>query len=585
DNKTLTFNYDGDFLVSSTTPEGKVYKYGYDNGLLTSIYDPQHTDAKPYKTSYAYENNRLVKVTDPLGKATTLAYNTDTKEVTLTNPKGRKTVYTYNDAGNPVKTVEDVGRLNLTTSYEYNANNLVKTTTPKNQTETATYDGNGNVTSVTDEMGTEKFEYNKDNGLIKATDNENRETTVAYKAANTEVSETDQAANTSSFMQYDQFGNPIETTRELGTGENLIQNPSFEMDITNGWKEEKGNSQGALKKDAIFAPGGLGGASSLQMTVKAQNAGWGYHSAIQDIVVEPNTTYTLSGMMKTALTHAGAFFNVQLLKEDGNPLDGGNNWFDTRHNRIEGEKDWTNRQVTFKTTDQTKKVRIYLQVDYNRADSSGSVWFDKIQLEKGEVSSSFNPIDNSSLENMTEKGCIPGWIRGDGTSCDPKDVSQQESFTGHSSIVLERSQYGGSDVGYAKHIHLNQKKAEAITLTGMSKSQNVENTAPDKLSRDYSIWADVYYQDGTGTNYQAKFPSGTNDWNRSAVVIPATKPIKRMEVYLLFRRENKGKVWFDNIRLLEGNALIKNEYDNDGNVVAAYDEEGQKNTFTYDASG
>nr|MCX3330441.1 hypothetical protein [Bacillus pacificus] len=155
DNKTLTFNYDGDFLVSSTTPEGKVYKYGYDNGVLTSIYDPQHTDAKPYKTSYAYENNRLVTVTDPLGKATTLAYNTDAKEVTLTNPKGRKTVYTYNDAGNPVKTVEDSGRLNLTTTYEYNVNNLVKTTTPKNQTETATYDGNGNVTSVTDEMGTE----------------------------------------------------------------------------------------------------------------------------------------------------------------------------------------------------------------------------------------------------------------------------------------------------------------------------------------------------------------------------------------------------------------------------------------------
>ncbi len=39
-------------------------------------------------------------------------------------------------------------------------------------------------------MGTEKFEYNKDNGIVKATDNENRETTVAYKAANTEVSGT-----------------------------------------------------------------------------------------------------------------------------------------------------------------------------------------------------------------------------------------------------------------------------------------------------------------------------------------------------------------------------------------------------------
>ena len=75
----------------------------------------------------------------------------------------------------------------------------------------------------------------------------------------------------------------------------------------------------------------------------------------------------------------------------------------------------------------------------------------------------------------------------------------------------------------------------------MSKSENVENDAPDKLSRDYAIWADVYYQDGSGANYQTKFPSGTNDWNRSAVVIPATKPIKRMEIYLLFRNNNKGK--------------------------------------------
>ena len=64
----------------------------------------------------------------------------------------------------------------------------------------------------------------------------------------TEVSETDQAKNTSSFMQYDQFGNPIATTRELGTGENLIQNPSFEMNNTERWNEEKTNSHGSLKK-------------------------------------------------------------------------------------------------------------------------------------------------------------------------------------------------------------------------------------------------------------------------------------------------------------------------------------------------
>ncbi|WP_255258214.1 DNRLRE domain-containing protein [Bacillus toyonensis] len=584
DNKVITFTYKGDLLVSSTTPEGKVYRYGYENDLLTHVYDPKHTDEKPYQTIYTYENDKLVKVTDPLGKASTLSYNTDAKEVSVVDAKGRKAIYSYNDAGNPVKTIVDAGRLHLPTTYEYSANNLVKTTTPKNQTESFTYDNNGNVTSATDVMGTEKFEYNQNNGVVSATDNEDRKTTVAYKAANTEVSVTDQSSHTASVTQHDQYGNQTETSKDIGTGENLLQNPSFELDTIEKWTQVAHNNQGTLSKDSVPAPGGLGGASSLKITTKASTNDWGYIAAIQDVKLEPNTTYTLSGMLKTALSPGiGAFYNVQLLKEDGSAVDGGG-WNDNRYNKLQGEKDWTNRQVTFKTTDQTRKARIYLQVENGGASTSGTAWFDKLQLEKGETSSSFNPITNSSLENMMENGCIPGWIRGDGTSCDKKDTAH-EGFTGESSIVVERSQYGGSDVGYATSVNLNQKTAAPLTVTGMSKSENLENDAPDKLSKDYSIWADVYYQDGSGENYQAKFPSGTNDWNRSAVLIPAKKPIKHVAVYVLFRKNNKGKVWFDDIRLLEGNVLVKNEYDQDSNVTVMYDEEGNKNSFTYDASG
>ena len=75
--------------------------------------------------------------------------------------------------------------------------------------------------------------------------------------------------------------------------------------------------------------------------------------------------------------------------------------------------------------------------------------------------------------------------------------------------------------------------------------------------KDYAVLAETYYQDGTVVNYYTSFPSGTNDWNRSAAVIPAKKPIQKIEIFLLFRKNNKGKVWFDDVRLLEGNALIK----------------------------
>lgn len=187
-------------------------------------------------------------------------------------------------------------------------------------------------------MGTEKFEYNKNNGVVSHTDNEGDKTTVAYKAANTEVSVTDQAAHTASVTQHDQYGNPTETSKDIGTGENLLQNPSFELDTVEKWTQVAHNNQGALAKDTVPAPGGLGGTSSLKITTKASNNDWGYIAAIQDVTLEPNATYTLSGMLKTALSPGiGAFFNVQLLKEDGSAVDGGG-WNDNRYNKLQGEK-------------------------------------------------------------------------------------------------------------------------------------------------------------------------------------------------------------------------------------------------------
>ncbi|MEW9183183.1 hypothetical protein AB2553_23010 [Bacillus mycoides] len=43
---------------------------------------------------------------------------------------------------------------------------------------------------MTNTLKSRGFVYNKDNGIIKEIDNEGRESTIAYKAANTEVSET-----------------------------------------------------------------------------------------------------------------------------------------------------------------------------------------------------------------------------------------------------------------------------------------------------------------------------------------------------------------------------------------------------------
>ncbi|WP_438357287.1 hypothetical protein [Bacillus toyonensis] len=115
DPREVTFEYDGNDLVASTTPEKKKYRYGYENGKLRYTYDPKHTEAKPYKPTYTYEGEKLVKVTDPLRKETVTAYNDEVREVTVTDQKGVKDIYSYTVAGNPLKTFVDADGLKLIT--------------------------------------------------------------------------------------------------------------------------------------------------------------------------------------------------------------------------------------------------------------------------------------------------------------------------------------------------------------------------------------------------------------------------------------------------------------------------------------
>ncbi|HDR7512209.1 DNRLRE domain-containing protein [Bacillus toyonensis] len=585
ENRKVTFTYSDGYLTMSTTPEGRKYQYGYENGKLTSIKDPKHTDAKPYQTIFGYENNKLVKITDPVGKVTSLFYKPEAREVIETNPKGKKTSYTYNEAGNPVKQIVDIDNLKLTTEYTYRGNNLEKTITPKKQEEAIQYDGNGNVLSVTDAMGTETAEYNKNNDVIKVTDNENRATTVAYKETNAAISETDTAALTASVTHYDKYGNPIETSKSIGTGANLLQNPNFESNLDK-WTLFTYNDQAKMDAGTFGAPGGLGGVSSLKLTSKSTSAEWGYVAAIQEVTLEPNKTYTLSGMMKTdALQKADAFYNVQLFNENGQPVAGGNDWHGNRYSNLQGTKDWTNRQLTFKTTNDTRKAKIYLEVEHTNASAGGTVWFDKLQLEEGEVSSSFNPVVNSSFEDNWSGGFVPNWQKVCAENCQQKEIVA-EGFNGADSILLERKDFQAKDIAYAQKFAVNQKTAKTITLTAMSKSENVENESGEKFSKDYSVWADVIYADGSWKNYQAMFPTGTNDWNRSAVLLEAKdQPIQEVHIYLLHRGKNKGKAWFDDVRLIEGNVLTKNTYDAHGNVKTIADEEGNTTSYQYDGVG
>ncbi|MFD3446720.1 DNRLRE domain-containing protein [Microbacteriaceae bacterium 4G12] len=586
--REVTFEYDGDYLIASTTPGKKKYRYGYENGKLRYTYDPKHTDAKPYKTTYTYEGEKLAKVTDPLGKETTLAYNDVAREVTVTDPKGVKDIYAYTVAGNPLKTIVDADGLKLTTTFEYQANRLTKKTNPKDQgqrvSEAYMYDGKGNVTSVTDNLGTEKYEYNANNDVTKVTDAEGKTTTVTYDGTNavsatTQGNEANQAGNTSSFTKYSAKGNPVAGSSALAMATNLMRNAGFESSINAGNLGIMQNADdGIISQDtSIRAPGALGGQASLKVVSKAKDTSWGYIIGAQDVFADPNQTYTLSGLVKTDnLKNASAFFNIVLLDDNGNPV--ASPYRDNRYSKLTGTKDWTERQLTFRTTQDTRRVRIYMEVEHqNDATAGGTAWFDNMQLEEGSVSSAYNPVLNSSFEEG-----LNTWAMYTGTGI----IDETVATDGGQSLKLVRNSTAEPDHVARQSIILNQSKAQDLTITGMSKAEGVTNIPNSGPNSGYAIVTNVIYQDGTVSVYEAPFAGGTHDWQRSAITIPATKPIKQLDIHPLLRGSMTGTVWFDAIRVTDGNKLTKKDYDSDENYVkAVYDEENRKTSFTYDTYG
>ena len=74
-----------------------------------------------------------------------------------------------------------------------------------------------------------------------------------------------------------------------------------------------------------------------------------------------------------------------------------------------------------------------------------------------------------------------------------------------------------------------------IVFSGWSK-------AHDAHALEYCIYIDVYYTDGTiSWGRKADFSLGTHDWEEAKGVFVPKKPVKKIEVYALFRSKAKGE--------------------------------------------
>jgi RHS repeat-associated protein len=209
-------------IATVTTPDGKIWKDLYDNGVLV-----KWIDGSTNETFDALDANLgLTSVTSPTGDTTTMTRDANGNVLTETAPTslggGQKT-FTYDSKNNPLTVTDAKGNVmsytydsaeNLTSislngtqvaSYTYNGLGQPLTATDgNNHTTTYTYDSAGNLASITDALGRETTYTYDANGLL-----------LTQVAPLGNVSGANPADYTTSYT-YDPAGNVLSRTDPLG---------------------------------------------------------------------------------------------------------------------------------------------------------------------------------------------------------------------------------------------------------------------------------------------------------------------------------------------------------------------------------
>jgi RHS repeat-associated protein len=241
--RSATFDYDNKRnVIKATDPKKGVSIFAYNSyGQLLKITDPRTNDitftyddkgnrktfATPESTtSYTYDEiGRLTSMTDPMHNTFRYAFDGIDRPLSLTAPDGKTTTYAYNCC--KLSSITDsVGTLKF--DY-YPSGRLKQFTNTFNQTIGYSYDKNGNLLTLTyPDSKVVRYEYDVNNRMKRVTDWLNNTTTYNYDEAGKLISAIN-SNGTRTGYKYDS-ANRLKTVANVRTNGTPISIHNYDLD-------------------------------------------------------------------------------------------------------------------------------------------------------------------------------------------------------------------------------------------------------------------------------------------------------------------------------------------------------------------
>ncbi|MFB5197421.1 hypothetical protein ACE198_21360 [Neobacillus sp. KR4-4] len=353
---------------------------------------------------------------------------------------------------------------------------------PKNSSYIYEYDDQGNVTSEKlPENEQAYYSFDNQNNLIKEQDFNQNVELYDYDVKNNETESIDPYVQSVS-KRYDSVGNLLYHTNPLSVSDNLFQNSSFEFGTT--WPDywTQAVQYGTTAQFAWASTAKFGNRS-----VSISNpTGWAI--VYQTFNFTAQETYVFSGYVKTAATTGKAYLKVEF-------FDASNAWLGQRSSYgLTGTHDWTRLQtIILNIPTGTATIRVSATLDAGQ----GTAYFDALQIEKGNVVSAYNLIENSSFERYSSPtDPIPlNWsTSGNFTPADGRyqktDSNDTRVYVGNNSFKLSGEK--GKNKFLTQRILLSGDATTKMTLSGWSYQEGA-----DPAGGHYLLQIAINYTDST----------------------------------------------------------------------------------------
>ncbi len=561
-------------FVITDKDENKMYFNA--SGNLTQI-----RNASGISATVQYEavsgTTRIKSITDGAGRAYTFQYPSGNANLveSITDPAGRKTQFGYYKGTVTYITFADGKFVQLV--YNYNDYTLTEIKAIDGTRTKISYDSSDQKRVSQINWGTsdtnllEKYSFAYKQNSTKVTDIQNRSYTYQFNdfgQTTGVVSDTDGSAQFFKLHEgnsTDSRANKlIQESRVLQTVTNYVVNPGFTRAYSDGYVNYVENTA----NQSISIDSGKKNLTNNALKIYKAASNTGRVNAVQYVNGLDAGTYTVSAHVNTdGATLAGdAWILAEVWTTGGQYVS--SNWAEHTA-KTDG---WERKSVTFNVPSGCQ-VRLILGFS---AGGSGTVWYDDLQLEKGEGESTFNLVENSGFTNG-----MTNWLSEGGEA----GTCTWAGLTGFDNCGKLPGTVEGRYKSLLQSIPVSGKKGDVFSFGMWAYAASAPlNTLKDKeaYKPHFEIVLHYYGADGRWKGYIHLDcnPDLKNEWQfvTKEAIIP--EDYGKIAISLLYDH-NVNNAYVTGAFCYKEQYGQTYDYDKNGNVVSTVDLAKTNSTFAY----